>query len=126
MRPRTIGLWAPVLIYMAAIFYVSSLPQPAIPAGGDKPWHLIAYMGLAVVVVRALAGGLPRRLTLRTAATAIAIGAAYAASDEIHQMFVPGRSAEAADLLADVIGVLAGTAACWAWSIISASSRDEL
>jgi VanZ family protein len=116
---RAIALWAPVLLYMAAIFYLSSLPQPTLPAGGDKPWHLIGYMGLAVVVVRAVAGGWRRRVPAHVAGLAIAIAAAYAASDEAHQMYVPGRSAEAADLVADTIGIVIGTAACWAWGLLS-------
>lgn len=123
---RCLFLWAPVVIYMAAIFYVSSLSQPPIPAGTDKPWHAAAYLGLAVVVVRALAGGLPRRLHLRTAAGAILIGVAYAVSDELHQSFVPGRFGDINDLIVDSLGVLAGTSVCWAWGIISPASRDEL
>jgi len=111
---------------MAAIFYVSSLSQLSIPAGGDKPWHAVAYFGLAIVVVRAIAGGLPRRILGRTAGLTIAIAVTYAVTDEIHQMFVPGRSAEVADLIADTIGVCGGTAACWAWGIIALTSRDEL
>ena len=117
--------WGPVAAYMAAIFYASSLSQPTLPPGGDKPWHLLAYLGLAVVVVRALAGRLPSRITPRTVVTAIVIAVAYAASDELHQMYVPGRSADVRDLLADAVGVLCGTAACWAWGIISPASRDE-
>jgi len=104
---------------MAAIFYVSSLPQPPVPPGGDKPWHLLAYFGLAVVVVRAVAGGLRASIEWRTAALAIAIGVGYAVTDELHQMFVPGRSAQLADLFADAIGVCAGTSACWAWGTIA-------
>ncbi len=111
---------------MAAIFYVSSLPQPPIPAGGDKPWHAVAYFGLAVLAVRAIAGGLPRRIAAPTAGLAIAVAVTYAVTDETHQMFVPGRSADAADLIADAIGACAGTAACWAWGIIAQTSRDEL
>lgn len=111
---------------MAAIFYVSSLPQVPVPVGGDKPWHAIAYFGLTVVVVRAIAGGLPRRIDGRVGRIAIAIAVAYGVSDEVHQMFVPGRSADAADLIADAIGALAGTASCWAWGIIAQTSRDEL
>lgn len=118
-------LWAPVVLYMAAIFYVSSLPQPPIPMGGDKPWHAIAYFGFALVVVRASAGGLPRRIDRRTAGLAIAFAVTYAVTDEIHQWFVPGRSADVRDLIADAIGVLAGTAACRAWGIIAQTSRDE-
>ena len=36
------------------------------------------------------------------------IGAAYAVTDEIHQLFVPGRSCEFRDICIDAIGVLAG------------------
>lgn len=111
---------------MAAIFYVSSLPQVPIPLGADKPWHAIAYLGLAVVVVRAVAGGLPRRVDRRIASLAIAMAVTYAVTDEVHQMFVPGRTADVADLIADTAGALAGTAACWAWGIIAQTSRDEL
>lgn len=111
---------------MAAIFFVSSLPQPPVPPGPDKPWHAIAYFGFAVVVVRAVAGGLPRRIDRRTAGLAIAFAVTYAVTDEMHQWFVPGRSADVRDLIADAIGVLAGTTACWAWGIIAQTSRDEL
>ncbi len=59
---RRFGLWAPVVLYMAAIFYVSALSEPPIPEGTDKPLHGLAYLGLALVVVRAVVGGLPRRI----------------------------------------------------------------
>ena len=108
-------LWAPVAVYMALIFYASSLSQPPAPPGGDKPWHLLAYLGLGVLAARAVAGGIPAPLGLRGAAAAIAIAAAYAVTDEFHQMFVPGRSAELSDLIADVAGVCIGTSICWAW-----------
>lgn len=111
---------------MAAIFYVSSRPQVPIPLGADKPWHAIAYFGFAVVAVRAVAGGLPRRVDGRIAGLAIAIAVAYAVTDEVHQLFVPGRSADVADWIADTAGALMGTAACWAWGIIAQTSRDEL
>jgi len=113
---------------MAAIFYVSSLSDPAIPTGSDKPLHWLAYFGLAVLVVRAVAGGLPGRIDAWTAAIAILMTAGYAVTDEVHQMFVPGRSAEMLDLLADVAGAIAGTVACWVWGldIIPPASRDEL
>jgi VanZ family protein len=57
---------------------------------------------------------------------AIAITVGYAVTDELHQLFVAGRSAELYDLLADAAGAVVGTAACWAWGIISPASRDEL
>lgn len=36
------------------------------------------------------------------------IGTVYAASDEIHQLFVPGRSGQFTDVMLDSAGVLAG------------------
>lgn len=117
---RRIGLWGPVVIYMAAIFYVSSLSHAPLPPGvGDKPAHSVGYLGLAIVVVRALAGGLPARIRWVTVVAALMICVGYGASDEFHQSFVPGRSAEVADLYADTIGATIGTALCWAWGIIA-------
>jgi VanZ family protein len=108
---------------MAAIFVVSALSDPPMPAGvSDKSLHGLAYLGLAVVVFRAIAGGIPARVTWRAAVAALAITIGYAITDELHQMFVPGRSAEAADLLADAIGASAGLIGCWAWGIISLRS----
>jgi VanZ family protein len=45
-------------------------------------------------------------------------------SDELHQMFVPGRTASFDDLLADAIGAVVGASLCWA-GIITPTSRDE-
>ena len=109
---------------MAVIFYVSSLHDAPLPAGvSDKSAHWLGYTGLAVMIVRALAGGLPRRVSMGIAATAVVIATAYGASDEFHQMFVSGRSAELNDLAADGLGAMAGAAACWAWGILSVRGR---
>ena len=105
---------------MAAIFVVSAQSDPPMPAGlSDKSLHGLGYLGLAVVVFRAIAGRLPARVTWGAAATTLAITIGYAMTDELHQMFVPGRSAETADLLADAIGASVGLIGCWAWGIIS-------
>lgn len=113
-RPSRLSLWAPVIIYMAAIFWASSVQDPQIPSGSDKPLHGMAYFGLALIVVRAVAGGLPRRIDMRTTLMALAITVGYAASDELHQRFVPGRSADLYDLAADAGGSLGGTVVGWA------------
>ena len=122
----------PVAIYMAAIFYVSSLTDPPVPANSDKGLHWLAYLGLAVLVVRALVRGLPRRITAGVALAAIAITVGYGATDEVHQLFVPGRTGDVYDLMADAAGAVAGTVSCVIWGFISkgrynrASSRDGL
>lgn len=120
-------MWGPVVLYMAVIFYVSSLPNPPIPRGlTDKSSHSLAYALLGVLVVRALTGGLGARVTIGIALLGIAIATGYGASDEFHQWFVPGRTADAADLLADAIGGAIGAFVCWLWGILlPAPSRVE-
>jgi VanZ family protein len=123
---RTFLLWVPVVVYMAVIFAASQMTSPPMPGGADKPWHTVGYLGLAVVVVRAVAGGLPRRIGAGTMMTSMIIVVLYGVSDEVHQMFVPGRTAAIDDVLADTIGAVVGTGACWAWGILSSTPRDEL
>ena len=111
---------------MAAIFYVSSLSEAPLPPGfSDKPSHSLAYLGLAITIARAFAGGLTARVGMGTAVAAVLLTIAYGATDEFHQSFVPGRSAELYDLYADAIGAIIGTAACWAWGIISRSPEQR-
>jgi VanZ family protein len=119
---REVLLWGPVLLYMGIIFLVSHQPEVSIPAGlSDKQSHSLAYTLLGVLMVRALAGGLGARISARTALLGIGLTALYGISDEYHQMFVAGRSAELYDLYADAIGGAIGAFACWLWGIISPS-----
>jgi VanZ family protein len=118
-QARPVFLWGPVVVAMAAIFYVSSLPDAPLPEDvSDKSGHVMGYTALGATVVRAVAGGLPRRITLRIAAIAIAMTVAYGATDELHQAMVPGRTAELADVYADAAGATLAAIACWAWGII--------
>jgi VanZ family protein len=104
---------------MAAIFVQSSISDIRIPGNApDKVAHALGYVPLAVMFVRALAGGLPARVTARQAVTACALTIAYGASDELHQLFVVGRTADVADLAADATGAAAAVAVCWAWGKI--------
>jgi len=122
---RIIQLWGPVAAYMAAIFVVSSFHQAPLPPGvSDKPAHAFGYMGLGFVIARALGGGLPPCITRRDLFIGLAIAVTYAASDEFHQRFVPGRYADLADLYADAMGSAITLSACWAWGIISPRSRQ--
>jgi VanZ family protein len=51
---------------------------------------------------------------------AILIAAAYGVSDEVHQSFVPMRSVEAMDVVADTVGAAVAAFALYAWDIIRA------
>lgn len=77
------------------------LPSPEGVPGFDKIAHFGAYGLLASLWVRALAARLSPG---RAAFLAWGIAALYGVSDEFHQHFVPGRSTELADWLADSSG----------------------
>ena len=101
---------------MALIFGLSSISiPPTLPGGSDKGAHAILYAGLGTLLLRALAGGQFRRIAVRTLLTAIVLAAAYGVSDEIHQLFVPGRSYEIADMVADAAGAGVATIGVTLW-----------
>lgn len=101
--------WLPAIFMMAIIFYFSSRPGDALPDFHDldylvkKAGHVIGYSLLAISLWYAL-GEIPRRFL-----SAWVLAVVFAAGDEIHQSFVPGRSATIIDVLIfDGFGALAG------------------
>lgn len=89
----------PILI---AGLIVAASHRPKLASPGDIPHldkmvHFAVYGLLATLVCRNGAGW-------RAAAGAWLIVAAFGATDEWHQSFVPGRSVELADWLADTLG----------------------
>jgi len=93
---------------MAAIFIESSIEQPPSPPGplSDKDVHALMYGVLCAFIVRALAGSWLAPVTLGTATLAVAITTLYGVSDEFHQRFVPSRTMDAADVVADATGAV--------------------
>jgi VanZ family protein len=117
---RVLWLWAPVAVYMAAIFGASSISEPpGVPGGpSDKILHAAVYAVLGALLVRALAGGLTGRVTARTALLAAFIASGYGITDEVHQYFVPLRNMDAVDVLADAAGAGAAALALYVRDII--------
>jgi len=54
----------------------------------------------------------------RAAVAAVIFGLAVAVSDEIHQIFVPGRAARVTDVLIDVCGVCVGAGFVWVVGVV--------
>lgn len=106
-----------VLIYAALIFFVSAIPGLSPPPVGllqeDKIWHFLEFGGFSFLLFLALfASGkefLKRHVFLLSSLIAIA----YAASDEVHQKFVRGRSCEFLDFVADCLGIVVVQMAIW-------------
>lgn len=101
------GAWwwrAAALAWMLLMFWMSSrsdLPDPV----RFPEW--IPLDKLAHVLLFAVLGGLLHLAGLRIVPAAVA-AALYGLSDEIHQMYVPGRSPDVRDWFADVIGAVIG------------------
>lgn len=107
---------------MILIFFSSAQSDPA-PLLTENVWdkllHGAGYGVLALLYVFALAHG--RRSPLQIAVVAVVLTSAYAASDELHQRFTPGRNADVRDWFADTVG---GTVAA-AGFVVSTASRQR-
>lgn len=96
------------LAWMAVIFYLSHQPTldtPLLFENQDKAIHAGVYGLLAILIL----GAMPLRLagyTGRQAWFSALLASLYGISDEFHQSFVPGRSPEVGDWLADTAGAL--------------------
>jgi VanZ family protein len=99
-------------MYCAAIFVLSSLEQPpqTVTFLPDKLGHIVLYAGLGFLVARWLIGS-----GFEGKAASVILPALfcflYGITDEFHQSFVPGRTAEAGDVIADGMGGLLGACA---------------
>ncbi len=98
---------------MALIFVVSSI-EVQLPAVRyfpfrDKGIHFIEYLVLGWLCSAASSRTWPSALAWRTASFAVFVAVLWGLSDEIHQAWVPGRSSELGDVVADALGAMAGT-----------------
>lgn len=132
---RFLFYWAPPLLWMALIYFLSS--QPTLPSLSDSLLdsllkygaHFFEYAVLALLWYRAIYSRFPHPKILPLAFIIVVI---YALSDEFHQSFVPGRSATWQDVAVDVLG---GASALLVWNAVhqrwfrdnavSQESRDQ-
>ena len=120
-----IGLWLPVVAWMAAIYYGAGMSQVPGPAAtlSDTFLHIAGYAGLSALTLRATAGGRWAGVTLQSVAIAFVIAALHGVSVELEQMFIPTRMAEWRDVGNDVLGALVGLLPPWAWATIHGTTR---
>jgi VanZ family protein len=107
--------WIPAIVMMTAIFSFSSIPGSGMPSFGlvdlliKKGGHAIGYALLALAFLHwhkpLWDVDLP---PLKTLAWVWALTILYAASDEFHQTFVPGRGPSLIDILIDALGAFFG------------------
>lgn len=140
---RTFKYWLPVLVWMGVIFLVSTdlgsanhtsriiepllrwvvpdisasavdTAQTVIRKGG----HLTEYAILALLSLRAIvlsAQSQSGHRYFRHAVIALVIAAAYAASDEFHQSFIPSRTPSVYDVMIDTTGAAVALTVATLW-----------
>lgn len=111
--------WVPVAAYMALIFFISSIPAETIGAGLPIFYvkldpqqlflHMVEYGILGVLLYRATSNSHPHLAPHTSHLTVLSMGVFYGLTDEIHQMYVPGRFASVEDLVADSLGIMVGS-----------------
>ncbi|WP_104372156.1 VanZ family protein [Desulfocucumis palustris] len=134
----TVFLWVAAFLWMLFIFFLSSQPAPVSNGLSKKVtmvfidiakqvkeidiaslnhvgeinnkvrdyMHIFVYIILVIIVVNALRSiGMGMFIS---SVLALFISVAFACSDEIHQMYVPGRAMQAEDFLRDCAGVVLG------------------
>ena len=97
-----VSRFAPPLLLMALIFFLSAQPNLRTDLGTldvilRKLGHMAEYAALWFLWWRAFG--------YRYAAAAVAIALGYAATDEFHQTFVDGRVGTPVDVAVDALGV---------------------
>ncbi len=137
IAPKTCLAWGGVFLWMALIFYLSHQPatesselsygvltmvlgwlhriSPFLAQELEqlqlhhllrKNAHFLAYLVLALLTMNALAQS--KVLGKQQVLWAFLICLLFAITDEIHQLFIPGRSGEVKDVVLDSVGAAAG------------------
>ncbi|MFA6602994.1 MAG: VanZ family protein [Candidatus Shapirobacteria bacterium] len=96
--------WLLTILWMAFIFFLSARSTVGIGQTEVsrflilKFFHLVEYFMLYILI----------RLASGSSKTALILTYLYAVSDELHQIFVPGREGKWLDTLIDFVGTLIG------------------
>lgn len=105
---RNVLYYIPWVLFSLAIIYVSHQEKIEFVNGTfylkDKIFHLIAYFFYGITIQFALISE-ENYKRISFIWKIILIGSLFGLSDEIHQYFIKGRSAEFLDWLADTLGV---------------------
>ena len=104
----------PILIYMTVIFYLSGLSSTGISLGFDESGfllHIIEYFILCFLIHRGFSNSSLGFSTYSFLAFSISISVLYGITDEIHQSFIPNRTASLIDIFADFVGSVSGSVA---------------
>lgn len=105
---RIVYAWSLAILWMCVISALSSIPGrdlPVIPIPFMDKWaHAALFIILGSLLARAIGLASPKANFLKIAFLTVIICIFYAAIDEWHQRYVPGRTVDLADFIFDLIG----------------------
>lgn len=141
--------WVPALAWMGVIYSLSAQPAPESaslsiglsdvlldavrnispglktdPEAFNEALRTAAHFGIYHILGVLLLPAVWLRWRKDAILTTLAIGILYAVSDELHQLFVPGRGAQLTDVLVDATGALTGALLAY-WILILAMRRKK-
>ena len=102
-------VYFPLGIYWLLLLFLTSLPGKDLPDVkiSDKIEHLLAFWILAILLKLTLVlQDKYKKLKEHSSIFTLVIIGIYAALDELHQLFIPGRSCDILDWMSDVSGAL--------------------
>ncbi len=105
-------LWLPVIFYAGLIYYLSSKSDLGIQIDipfFDKFEHFVEYGVFGFLLIRAFFNTGFNLSRFSAFGLAVIVAFLYGISDELHQIFVPGRTASIFDALFDLIGSIFGS-----------------
>lgn len=102
--------WAPSIVWMLVIFYLSSRQRTSITSDFlvdfiiFKTLHMLEYATLFFLLFRSMTTVNELKLSKKFTLSFI-IAALYSVSDELHQTFVPSREGTIRDVFIDCLGI---------------------
>jgi VanZ family protein len=107
-KPSTSKILA--LLYAIIIFIISAIPELNPPELGfkwqDKVYHFLEYSIFSLLLFLAFFTSKKELFNKHAHLFSSLVGILYAGTDEIHQLFVPGREADIIDFIFDSLAVI--------------------
>ena len=119
----------PPILWGLTIFVFSSIPSTSIPNfsifSQDKLLHAGVFFIFAFLLYRSFRNQSRYPLFVMHAKLwTLGVASLYGIFDELHQLYVVGRSADYRDVLADVVGALILVVLVWRWEKSAKTGRS--
>ncbi|MBN1164543.1 MAG: VanZ family protein [Candidatus Krumholzibacteriota bacterium] len=113
--------WLPLFLWFIVIFGLSSIPRLpgdgiSLPRGFDKVMHCLEYAVFAIFLYRGSSYH-KKSVDWNDIRRVIILGLVVGSLDELYQSIFPERDSSVFDLIADMAGVLMGSALAFIWHL---------